>query len=152
MRLLKLRNHKLLCGGSRYRLQEDVTIYLGECFATLSDFICSQFKFSKGWITIFKGYEWDGCSGGVWVFEVWDGNLEDNGLPQMYYPSLVHDVLYEYMEELAEFWGVKVDSIKKWADNVFLALAQAHKFEKAYLYYWAVKHLGGIFHWINKGK
>lgn len=50
-----------------------------------------------GNLTVYKGYAWDGCTpkwviGGK-VFGVWDGFITYENKQQMYYPSMVHDVL-----------------------------------------------------------
>lgn len=58
-------------------------------------------------ITIPKGYAWDGCTPTYKVnlpkifptnlyIGPWDGPKGEDGLPTMFYPSLVHDALCQY--------------------------------------------------------
>ena len=47
---------------------------------------------------MYEGYSWDGCTpkwkvGDKHVIGVWDGKITYEGKQQMYYPSLVHDIL-----------------------------------------------------------
>lgn len=50
-----------------------------------------------GKLFVYKGYSWDGCTPKFEVFGkvvgVWDGKTTYENRQQMYYPSLVHDVL-----------------------------------------------------------
>lgn len=51
-----------------------------------------------GKLIVYEGYSWDGCTP-KWkvadkhVIGVWDGKITYEGKQQMYYPSLVHDIL-----------------------------------------------------------
>ena len=56
---------------------------------------------SGGTIQIRPGYAWDGCTPAIPLpFNLWigtpDGHLCDDGKPQAFYASLVHDVLCQY--------------------------------------------------------
>ncbi len=69
-------------------------------------------EFNNPWATILggemvvsKGYAWDGCSPAYylpvfgWVGTP-DGARDENGIPQAYYASLVHDVLCQFRREI----------------------------------------------------
>lgn len=107
-----------------------------------------------GTLVINAGYAWDGCSGGVGVFDVSDGDIErdNHDRPQMWEPSLVHDFLYQFEREIREQWA-RSGSVMGWrefrriADGNFYRLALAHHFARARLYYWAVRIGGAIAHW-----
>ena len=60
-------------------------------------------KIENGELTIRSQYCWDGCSPAIPLpFNVWlgtpDGALCDDGRPQSFYASLVHDVFCQYAE------------------------------------------------------
>ena len=58
----------------------------------------------NGVLTIYKGLKWDGCSykyrvnilGKEFIIGAWDGFEDENGVQQLYEPSLVHDVLIRF--------------------------------------------------------
>lgn len=55
----------------------------------------------KGTLIVYPSYSWDGCTpkfelklfGKKVVFGVWDGRITYEGKQQLYYPTMVHDVL-----------------------------------------------------------
>ena len=62
-------------------------------------------KMENGELTIRPQYCWDGCSPAIPLpFGFWagtpDGSLCDDGRPQAYYASLVHDVFCQYHETI----------------------------------------------------
>ncbi|NQZ32530.1 MAG: hypothetical protein HRU06_14780 [Oceanospirillaceae bacterium] len=68
-------------------------------------------QFKNQWLTIKNGtltiathYAWDGCTPkytilGLFTIGIPDGTLR-NGLPWLYHPSLVHDVLCQFRHQL----------------------------------------------------
>ena len=76
---------------------------------------------SNGYITIDKGYSWNGCS-----------YVPD--FKGTYYASLVHDALYQY----------KVD--RKIADLVFYDLMKRDNFKLKWIYYKGVYFFGKFFY------
>lgn len=100
----------------------------------------------RGIIRIHAGYAWDGCSPkfriGNHLVGTWDGFVNKRtGLQQMYYASLVHDALYQFVIDYPGFGLTRED-----ADDIFLTLADRDGFPLAVPYYYAVRILGGIYH------
>jgi len=96
-----------------------------------------------GEIVVFKGYAWDGCTPKFClvdiVFGVPDGVVhETSKRPKTYYASLIHDVLYQFLDD-----GLALT--RRDADNCFLRLMQESNFALSRIYYWAVRAFGGIF-------
>lgn len=91
-----------------------------------------------GTINVYKGYAWDGCSPklkiGGQIIGTPDGKLVNN-LPQTYHASLIHDVLYQYIQ----FLPIKRSA----ADRIFLDLLAGFRYK--YLYYAVVRLFGGFF-------
>ena len=102
-----------------YTLENDYHYYSDRlkeiCLATEYVFICN------GYITIKKGYSWNGCT-----------YVPD--FKGTYYASLIHDALYQY----------KVG--RKIADLVFYDLMKRDKFKGAWIYYNGVKLFGRLFY------
>lgn len=78
-----------------------------------------------GNIFIPKGYSWDGATG-VPDFE------------STYYPTLVHDALYQFLERGMPF-------TRKEIDDIFLKQLREYGFKASGLYYLGVRLFGGIF-------
>lgn len=59
---------------------------------------------SNGEIEIAKNYAWDGCSPAWRIGPFWlgtpDGRLNQDGRPQAFYASLVHDFLCQFRREI----------------------------------------------------
>jgi hypothetical protein len=89
----------------------------------------------SGWLYIYNGYAWDGCTpkksvGGLFFIGTPDGHVNyKTNKPFCYYASLVHDALYQY--------GI---GTKAYADSLFLNLLKDFPLRK--LYYWAVCKFG----------
>ena len=75
----------------------------------------------NGFITINKGYSWDGCSFAI-------------DTPQTYAASCVHDALYQF----------KIDKMK--SDKAFYDLLKQNGFQFAKIYYISVRLFGFIFY------
>jgi len=94
------------------------------------------------------GYTWDGCSPKVNVCDLFflgtpDGRISTKtGKPCTYYASLIHDTLYQFIDEI----GIS----RREADRVFLHYLG--DFQLRYLYYFAVRMFGGVFLWRSKKK
>ena len=88
-----------------------------------------------------SGYAWDGCSPKINVLDIAligtpDGRINVNiGQPVTYYASLIHDILYQFREE--------IPVSRKAADDVFLQYLG--DFELRMLYYAAVRLFGGLY-------
>lgn len=93
-------------------------------------------------IKINKGYSWDGCSPnwriGKFVFGTPDGKIDKiTGKPITYYPSLVHDFLYQFKKE----HGVS----RITADTLFYSQLATAGFCCPLLYYVGVRVGGGLY-------
>jgi hypothetical protein len=86
-----------------------------------------------------NGYAWDGCSPKYNFFDLLllgtpDGRINVNtGKSTTYYASLLHDILYQFKDDI----GIE----RKVADDLFLAYLG--DFSPRYLYYYAVRLFGG---------
>lgn len=78
----------------------------------------------NGAIFIPKGYSWDGAT------------LAPD-FPELYYPTLVHDALYQFLPH--------TPMSRKEIDDIFLKMMQEENFKYAKIYYRAVRWFGGIF-------
>ncbi len=103
-----------------------------------------------GTITVNRGYAWDGCSPKFKILDLLlvgtpDGivNLQ-TGRPKTYYASLVHDALYQFLDD------PHFPFSREQCDQVFLELLKEADFKLAFPYYWAVKYLGGAYRWVLK--
>ena len=90
-----------------------------------------------------NGYAWDGCSLKFKVLDVYFGTPE--GVINMkteqtktYFASLVHDVLYQFSNDL------KTCITRKQADKEFYYILKSDDFRLARLYYWVVRAFGWI--------
>ena len=112
------------------------------------DFENEWFKLSNDGKIIVKGsnkqgYAWDGCSLKFKVVDVYFGTPEgvlnrNTGQTKTYYASLVHDVLYQFSND------IKASVKRKEADVEFYNILKRDEFKLARLYYWAVRAFGWI--------
>ncbi len=98
--------------------------------------------YPDGRLRILKGYAWDGCTPkfSLWdiVFGTPDGiPSEKTRKPKAYHASLVHDVLYQFLD-------ADLPVSRKGADQIFLELLTEQDFGPRKMYYWAVRIFGGI--------
>ncbi len=96
----------------------------------------------NGDITIIKGYAWDGATPKFSLFDIYfgvpDGVLHPDTLkPKIYYASLVHDIGYQFLMDGLPF-------TRKEVDRLFLEIMNAYDFGPKYIYYFAVRLLGGV--------
>lgn len=88
-----------------------------------------------------EGYAWDGCSPkwsvfGLAIIGTPDGHVDiANEKPMTYHASLIHDVFYQYLED--------VPVTKAEIDRQFYDMLLAKRFPLARLYYVAVCIFGG---------
>lgn len=104
----------------------------------------------NGDITILPVYAWDGCTPKfcLWdiVFGIPDGiPNQDTRRPKAYYASLVHDVLYQFLDD-----GLPLSRAA--ADRILLELLTRDCFAPKYVYYFAVRLFGWIFRPLTKWK
>lgn len=101
-------------------------------------------KISNEEFVIKKGYSWDGCSPKFvvrnCVIGTWDGSTMDNGQQQCYRPSLIHDALYQFLDDI-----MPQGYTRKEADEEFLYELSMNNFALKYVYYGAVRLFGGLF-------
>ena len=98
---------------------------------------------TDGTITVTRGYAWDGCTPRVCFVDfslgVPDGVVHARtGKPKTYYASLIHDALYQFLPD-----GVPLT--RRQADDCFLRLMARDDFAPRYVYFAAVRLLGGLF-------
>lgn len=96
----------------------------------------------NGDLRIPAGYAWDGCTPKYALFDILLG-IPDGApshrtqKPKTYYASLVHDVLYQFLE-------LNPAVPRRVADRIFLELMARDGFAPRRLYYAAVVLFGGL--------
>ena len=98
----------------------------------------------EGNARVFTGYAWDGCTPKFAIFDIVIGTPD--GMPNLhttkpktYYASLLHDVLYQFLD-------VGLPMERRQADRAFLELMERDGFAPRALYYRVVRLLGGLAH------
>lgn len=100
----------------------------------------------QGIIKVNAGYAWDGCSpkfkiGDLMLLGTPDGVPDPaTGLPKTYYASLVHDALYQFMDD------PRMPYSRKEMDEIFHDILIDVGFSFSNLYYYGVRCFGGVFH------
>lgn len=94
-----------------------------------------------GKIRVLKNYAWDGCSPKFFMWDIAIGTPDgipnyDTKKPKTYLASLVHDVLYQFLDD-----GVPLK--RRDVDQIFLQIMTEHHFAPRRLYYYAVRIFGG---------
>jgi len=97
----------------------------------------------SGDVTVLSGYSWDGCTPKLClvdlVFGIPDGVVDSRtGRPKTYYASLIHDVLYQFLEDDLPLQRAQ-------ADRFFLSLMARTGFTFRDFYFVAVRVFGGFF-------
>jgi len=92
----------------------------------------------------YKGYAWDGCSPKLKIKDLYLGTMEavlnpNTGKSKTYYASLIHDILYQFSNDIKSFIA------RKEVDREFYTILKRDKFAFAYIYYFVVRALGWIF-------
>jgi hypothetical protein len=93
---------------------------------------------------VIAGYSWDGCTPKFSIFDIVIGTpdgipSEVTKQPKTYYASLLHDVLYQFLDDRLPLPRAKVD-------QVFLEILTRDHFAPRWVYYYAVRLFGGLFH------
>lgn len=117
----------------------------GKFLVDVPDYKCEDFEITAGIMLIYAtGNRQPICDGASLVPD------EVKGFSALI-SSIVHDMLYAHLEEIAEAWGWDVADVRKLADNVFGNDLLARN--KGWLgrllsnvYYWGVRLFGGIYH------
>ena len=125
-----------------YKIEQDY-VYRDTGWVLQEDFVSEWLHISQQGVITVKanqhGYAWDGCTPKVSVFNLFvigvpDGHVDYRSMkPYTYYASLVHDTLYQYLED--------VPVAKAEIDGLFLKMLKDFKLRR--LYYLAVKYFGG---------
>ena len=103
-----------------------------------------------GTIHVLPGYAWDGCSPKFAFLDVAWGTPDgvpnhSTTKPKAYYASLVHDALYQFLDD-------DLPLSRAQADRIFYDILVKHDFYLAGFYYRAVRIFGGIAHAITRRK
>ena len=131
-----------------YRLEQHVSWPSGHAFPEDMAFEdkkgVRRLEITKdGRITVLAGYAWDGCTPKFCLLDILfgipDGVVDSRtGRPKTYYASLIHDVLYQFLDDLLPLTRREVDGF-------FLGLMGVTGFTWRYAYYGAVRLFGGLF-------
>jgi len=129
-----------------YCIKEDY-----ECLSSIKgrEFENKWLKITKdGIITVkgssYNGYAWDGCSPKLKIKDLYLGTMEavlnpDTGKSKTYYASLIHDILYQFSND------IKLLITRKEVDREFYTILKREKFAFAKVYYLAVRAFGWMF-------
>lgn len=104
----------------------------------------------NGDLVVLKRYAWDGCTPKFSMFDILIGTPdgvpnERTQKPKTYFASLVHDVLYQFLE-------INPAVPKARADKIFLELLSRDGFAPRHIYYFFVSIFGGLFHRFTRRK
>jgi hypothetical protein len=105
---------------------------------------------SDGTVKVLATYAWDGCTP---KFALWDITIGiPDGIPNLntkrpkaYYASLMHDVLYQFLDN-----GLPIS--RESIDKIFLEILERDDFAPRRLYYLAVRLFGGLFRLFSRWK
>jgi hypothetical protein len=105
---------------------------------------------SNGKAHVLTSYAWDGCTPKFSLFDIMIGIPDGvpnhaTKKPKAYYASLVHDVLYQFLD--AEF-----PLSRSQVDRVFLDILSRDQFAPRWIYYAAVRLFGGLAHPFSRWK
>ncbi len=99
---------------------------------------------------VLAGYAWDGCTPKFSVFDIVFGTPdgipnERTGKPKAYYASLLHDVLYQFLDAQLPLKRAQIDL-------VFLEILARDSFAPRRVYYQAVRWFGWLFRYFTRWK
>jgi hypothetical protein len=131
----------------QYRLEQPVSWICGRTFPDDMAFEdkkgTRRLEITKeGRITVLAGYAWDGCTPKFCLLDILlgipDGVVDTRtGRPKTYYASLIHDALYQFLDD-----GMPMT--RREVDGFFLALMERTGFVWRYVYYVAVRIFGAM--------
>jgi hypothetical protein len=142
-----------------YELREDYRINLLDYFSeTLEHPFAFEDRSGRtrlvlhpdGTAIIKANYAWDGCTPKFAVFDIVLGTPDGapnnhTREPKTYYASLVHDVLYQFLD-------VKLPIKRVGADRAFRDIMTRDAFAPRYIYWAAVRLFGGVFRRFTRWK
>ncbi|MCC6658851.1 MAG: DUF1353 domain-containing protein [Rhodocyclaceae bacterium] len=104
----------------------------------------------NGDAVVLAGYAWDGCTPKYSLADIVLGTpdgvpSEITKKPKTYYASLLHDVLYQFLDA-----GLPLS--RRQADAVFLEIMQRDRFAPRRVYHAAVRMFGGLFRMFTRWK
>jgi hypothetical protein len=99
---------------------------------------------------VLANYAWDGCTPKFSVFDIVFGvpdgiPNQHTKKPKAYYASLLHDVLYQFLD-------AELPLSRAQADRVFLEILTRDHFAPRHIYYGAVRAFGGLFRRFTRWK
>ncbi len=142
-----------------YELDADYTIdlkkYLSNHFDQTLSFQDSSgverlVLYPTGIAIIRAKYAWDGCTPKFAIFDIVFGipdgvPNEQTRKPKAYYASLVHDVLYQFLD-------VDIPIKRPDADEAFFSILERDAFTPRYVYWAFVRVFGGLAHHFTRWK
>jgi len=146
----------------RYLLLADYRVYIPEFAYKLTRHYDSKWftLHSSGALIIRRGYGWDGAScvpdGGklelvpekLRVFCNRPGDCVRTTTPG----TVVHDCLYQFLDEISRVLELKPSYVRKAADKYFRYSIRLHGFRFWRTYYAGVRLFGGIHRWLQGRK
>jgi hypothetical protein len=101
------------------------------------------------WVVL-AGYAWDGCTPKYAFYDLLIGTPDGaphpkTKKPKTYYASLVHDVLYQFLD-------INPEVGKAQADKIFFELLARDDFALRRVYFYAVSWFGGLGHRFTRWK
>ena len=99
---------------------------------------------------VLAGYAWDGCTPKFFLFDIVIGTPDGipnkiTKKPKAYYASLLHDVLYQFLD-------ANLPLSRRQADQVFLDIMTRDQFVLRKIYYAVVRSLGGVVRYFTRWK
>ena len=99
---------------------------------------------------VLTGYAWDGCTPKFAFFDIVVGTPDGvpnqvTKKPKAYYASLMHDVLYQFLD-------AKLPLSRRQADRLFLEILIRDRFAPRWIYFVAVRVFGGLFRLFTRWK
>lgn len=99
---------------------------------------------------VLANYAWDGCTPKFSLFDIVFGTPdgipnEVTRKPKAYYASLLHDVLYQFLD-------ADLPLTRAQADSVFLEILTRDRFAPRPVYYATVRIFGGVFRLFTRWK
>ena len=142
-----------------YELDADYRIDLGKYLAEHGDQTLSfqdssgverLVLYPTGTAIIRARYAWDGCTPKFALFDMLFGipdgvPNEQTRKPKAYYASLVHDVLYQFLD-------VDLPITRRGADAAFFDILERHAFTPRYIYWAFVRVFGGLTRYFTRWK